>query len=447
MVKMNRAMNRTMNRSWLKSLMPPVLRRAAMALRDALNGPGIEYDVLRDYVFAPDPAPAPRINLILPAVSAQTEFGGVSTGLNFFADLAVRLAEVGAEARIITEKALGDAGQVLAKYPGLAACETLALGDANNTLPTRRTDIFIVFNWWTSLNVEPVLAAQAAHFDQKPHPKLYLIQEYEPHFYPFSAAHLLAREAMGASWPLWAVFNTHEIYDFWQAQGHRAEKTYVFEPRMNAAIRPFLDNLDVADKTRTLLVYGRPQVARNAFFLVRKGLEHWARAHGAAHPDWRIVSAGMKHADIALGGGHHLRSLGKLSLEDYGRLLRETAVGLSLMSSPHPSYPPLEMAHFGVRVLTNAYANKRPSERHENLIALRSIQPKAVAEGLEAAIAGFEADPAKGLKARSHMLDYLGEDRVDCAHAVATDIIALIKARGGNISSQDEGDAGVSKNQ
>lgn len=36
----------------------------------------------------------------------------------------------------------------------------------------------------------------------------------------------------------------------------------------------------------------------------------------------------------------------------------DTYAGISLMSSPHPSYPPLEMSVFGIKVITNNYSNK-----------------------------------------------------------------------------------------
>jgi len=416
-----------MKRSTVKRMMPNLVKQALKKVRDGLNGPGIEHDMLRDNVFVPDMSPVPRISLILPSLSSQAAFGGVTTGINFFVGLAKPLKAAGFDLRILSEQAIDPADNVLGKYPDLAGCETLALRTTGCQLPTRSKDIFVAYNWWISLNLEPALAKQAEYFDQDPLPKLHIIQEYEPHFYPFSAAHLLAREAMGECWPLWAVFNTHELYDFWKTQGHVAQRSYVFEPRMNAAIRPFANELTSEEKTRTVLVYGRPQIPRNAFFLIQRGLGFWAQHYGAAHSSWRIVSAGMAHEDIDLGAGHQLKSLGKLSLQDYGVLLRETSIGLSLMSSPHPSYPPLEMAHFGARVLTNAYANKHPSERHENLVTLPSIRPEAIGKALQSEVTLFEEDPGAGLQGKSHMGDYLDSDQISCVGAVASDILSLLR--------------------
>jgi hypothetical protein len=97
------------------------------------------------------------------------------------------------------------------------------------------------------------------------------------------------------------------------------------------------------------------------------------------------------------------------------------------MISPHPSYPPLEMAHFGVRVVTNGYANKRPRDRHENLVATPHLRAEAIAETLEQEIRRFEATPEAGLQAKSHMPDYLKPDRIDCIDAIAADLRALIR--------------------
>ena len=53
------------------------------------------------------------------------------------------------------------------------------------------------------------------------------------------------------------------------------------------------------------------------------------------------------------------------------------------MSSPHPSYPPLEMSEFGVRVITNNYANKDLSVFNKNIISVSNVSPDNIAMQLE----------------------------------------------------------------
>jgi len=414
------------SRKVIKRHLPSGMKRQLESLRRTLNGPGIEADVLHPTTFVPDSGATPRITLILPDLAASKAFGGVMTALAFVAELRTHLQASGIEMRLVTEAPVDASDNVLTRFPGLADAELVSLAGQGRKLPMRAREMCVAYNWWISVNLETALHQQAEHFAQAPLPRVHLIQEYEPQFYPFSSAHLLAHWSMGLGDGLWGVFNTRELFDYWQRQGHTAAKTYVLEPRMNPAIRPALDDLSVADKTRTLLVYGRPNIPRNAFFLVHRGLEAWGARYGAKHGDWKIVSAGEDHPDMPLGGGQVLRGLGKLSLDDYGALLRETAIGLSLMVSPHPSYPPLELAHFGARVLTNRYTGKTPEARHENLIAVDGYDAETIASAVEHEIQAFEADPSRGLTAQSHMTDFLEPESFDSAKALAADIVSRL---------------------
>ena len=401
-------------RDLAKRFAPRGLVRKLEPLRDFLNGPGIETYVLRDYGFRADDTTRPRLTLIIPSLSAKEAFGGVTTCLDVLEALA---DQVDADIRILTEAAydpadcaLGDAMRARTRVESLA-------GDF--VISTRQHEMFIAYNWWISINIEPVIGAQSAHFNQPRLPKIYLMQEYEPHFYEFSSAHLYANYAFNNSGgPMWGIFNASEFHAFYKMQGNQCDQAFVFEPRMAPRIRAFADDLKAEEKKRKILVYGRPGIPRNCFTILKAGLELWARDHGAGK-DWEIVSAGMKHADIDLGNGHAIRSLGKLSLEEYGTLLRETSVGISLMASPHPSYPPLEMAHFGIRTISNAYACKDLTKRHENITSLADILPRTLAMTLAEEIAAAETDPGAALRAQSHMPDYLSDAPIDCIASLA----------------------------
>lgn len=402
-------------------------------LRRAIAPRGVENTVRRDWHFTRDDTARPRLTLVLPSLSQAQAFGGVTTGLQLFLTLAAELKAMGTmDIRIAPEAPLDAADNVLPrmlKGTGLkdTDIEVWPLAANGDRIPTRRLDIFMVYNWWTALNIEAVLRAQAAEFAQPPLPKLYIIQEYEPHFYPMSSAQMLALQAFNGDWPLWGVFNSSELHAYYTTLRNRADRAFVFEPRLTPAIAAFAHDLKPEEKTRTVLVYGRPQIDRNCFVLLRDGLQHFARTQQAGTP-WRIVSAGTPHRDIDLGGGLKLQSLGKLSLEAYGGLLRETAIGISLMASCHPSYPPLEMAHFGVRTITNTYLHKDLTQRHENIVNLPNILPDTIAATLARTMAAFEADPAGGLRAKSHMPYYLDNTDFDCMPALRDAVAGLIFA-------------------
>ena len=131
---------------------------------------------------------------------------------------------------------------------------------------------------------------------------------------------------------------------------------------------------------------------------------------GGGDPDagaWLIVSAGEPHRDVDLGGGVVLHFLGKLSIDAYAELLRTSAVGISLMISPHPSYPRLEMSHLGLLVLTNRYGEKDLSTWHPNIASLRTMTAQGLADELAVLCRRFRADPTAGDRARPLQGDFL----------------------------------------
>ena len=147
-------------------------------------------------------------------------------------------------------------------------------------------------------------------------------------------------------------------------------------------------------------------IARNCYPSIEKGLRRWAE-HYPEFAHWEVLSAGVPHPPMTFGPGRKMMSLGKLSLEDYGAMLRTTAVGLSLMASPHPSYPPLEMAHFGLRTVTNRYANKDLTNSHPNIFSTDDVAPNTIADALAAACRAFEAEPTAGWLAQTRRPSFL----------------------------------------
>jgi len=122
------------------------------------------------------------------------------------------------------------------------------------------------------------------------------------------------------------------------------------------------------------------------------------------------LSVGQDHPDIDLGNGRTLHSIGKLDLSSYSRLLRASAIGISLMISPHPSYPPLEMAYLGLLVLTNTFAGKDLATWHTNIRGLSAPSPENLASNLGELCDRFAADPAVGDRGEALRTDFLSDD-------------------------------------
>lgn len=414
-------------RDYLKRVTPGTVLRTARAVRGLIEPRPIETVVLGDYSFVADTDDGLRINLVIPALDPASAFGGAVTAIEFVLKLQMQLRRAGpVSVRFLSES---DSRLEETVIPRVAIAAGLTLKDVaiaaaprGAAIPTRRRDIFIVYNWWTSLNTQPLINKQSMHFNMSANPKFYFFQDYEPHFYPFSSAHLLAIQAINNKYPLTMIINTNELHNYYIRNGNKSDKNHIFEPILNSNLIKYIDNIKEAEKKKTILVYARPNIARNCYTLLIEALKIWA--NDRTSDNWRVVSAGATHQPVLLRKGKALTPLGKLSLEDYGAVLRETGVGVSLMASPHPSYPPLEMAHFGARVITNGFVDKDLSRRHDNIRSMTDIRPGAIAAALKEECIAFEQDPGAGLRARSRMPEFLGGE-FECLGQVAEEILSL----------------------
>lgn len=375
-------------RQFLKQNAPPQIKALIQRVRGAVAPPPIDDAVLADYRFAVDPGTTPRLSFVVPNLSPQEAFGGVTTGIEVFLNIASGLrAALALDLRLI----LTDHDQSTAPDIFTSRAEAMGLDASaiavekvraqDNVVAVRAEELFVTYNWWGTLNISPLLDQQAHHFGNAPKPLLYLIQEYEPSIFPFSSAQMLVREAYERHSRLWGIFNSSNLRSYFELQGHVAERGWTFEPVINDSLRPYLDQVARSERKPQIIVYGRPNINRNCFPALVRGLRHWGEQY-PQFQDWEIVSAGTPHDPIDLGNGRRIRSLGKLSLDEYARLLLESSVGVSLMASPHPSYPPLEMAHFGLRVVTNRYTCKDLGDYHPNIVSLPSISDAALARGI-----------------------------------------------------------------
>lgn len=331
---------------------------------------------------------AQRLNLLVPSLAIQHVFGGVSTALDVFFEIGKRFPNLRI---ILTEQHVF----APADNPKFADWKILRLDEEDSggktivaagdrwgkALAIGANDRFVATAWWTAVSARSLQGAQASFFGAK-FPFVYLIQDYEPGFYPWSARYALAAATYDNPSVYVPVFNTRILRDFFVAQGQAASDAAFFEPSLHQGLRQHAAGDKV--KRRRVLVYGRPSVERNCFPIIAMGLR--ALVARGVPSGWEFVSAGELHPPIELGAGHFLRSVGKLSINDYARELASASIGISLMMSPHPSYPPLEMAAFGVQVITNSYGSKDLSTFHPGIRSLSTLSPEYLADAVAQAM-------------------------------------------------------------
>lgn len=361
-----------------------------------------------------------RINIIIPAVSLRHTFGGVSTALSVFFGIARDFRDVRI---IVTDEVCLDGAYGCAEL----ACYSIAnmeddgegrsvvfAGDRyGKKLSVRSGDLFVATAWWTAYNGFEILSWQDKFYGFQPSRKLcYVIQDFEPGFYPWSSRYMLALSTYQKGGRTIAVVNSEYLANSLRKEGFNFFSTHVFEPKISAALLKERSALGCEWKEKLILVYGRPGVSRNAFELIVQGLKVWAGM--ADRSGWRVVSLGEKHESVDLGGGLLLESFGKVSLAEYGDFLRRAAVGVSLMVSPHPSYPPLEMAAFGVGVVTNVFDERDLSCAHPGVDAVKVCTPHELAKVIQRQLAKFEMDRSVFVRsADDFSWNYLSSDGVD----------------------------------
>lgn len=339
---------------------------------------------------------AHRLNLLVPALSLQHVFGGIDTALALFEALGKECPDL----RIVLTD---EFAFTAADNPAYADWEICSLdtpdyhgrrivpaGDRyGRTLPVGPNDRFVATAWWTAVSANHIQKWQAKEYGQSiPANYLYVIQDFEPGFYPWSSRYALADATYRQTDHLIAIFNSGVLKSFFDQEGYQFPLAFTFEPALHPRLREHLASAKQTRKERCILVYGRPGVVRNAFEIIVMALREWVSLN--QRRDWSFLSAGEPHPPVDLGDGCQLVSLGKLSLQEYADRLARTAVGLSLMISPHPSYPPLEMAAFGVHVLTNRYKSKDLSTITPMITSLDSLDPASIAKALGRCIRSFE---------------------------------------------------------
>lgn len=379
-----------------------------------------------------------RLNLVIMTLDSGMGWGGQATLLELFESMAPHFES----ARIVVRDRTTPAQ--VARFPGFRLVSPAedsdeprqvvsTAGPEARSLAVGSKDIFMSSHWTDSYFIRKrIVPWQAREFDQAPRPMVYVIQDYEPGFYAWSSHYVLARGTYDVPEPAVAVFNTGLLRDYFREQKHTFSREYSFEPKLNAGLRAYHSREGSPPKKRQILVYGRPWTPRNAFTLMVAGLRSWR----ARYPDagrWKIISAGVRHQDIDLGGGVAIESVGKLSMERYAQFLMESGLGISLMISPHPSYPPLEMAHFGIRVLTNHFANKDITRLHDNIDSVEDLSPESIGDHLIALCERFEADPEAGYRGESRMPHYLDDSPVfPFIDDLVGDIATLSRGTGGS---------------
>jgi GT2 family glycosyltransferase/glycosyltransferase involved in cell wall biosynthesis len=211
--------------------------------------------------------------------------------------------------------------------------------------------------------------------------KFYLIQDFEPQFYPAGTNYALSEE--GYRLGLYGLCNTERLLDIYR-------RDY---GGVGGAFMPAVDDRVFHARGRrprrhegptTVFVYARPGHWRNCWELASLSLAELKDRMG---DDVRIVTAGSWARPDDLGRG--IEHLGLLDYRDTGELYRQADVGVALTVSAHPSYLPLELMACGVPVV--AFDNPAGNWILEHEV--NSLRCRRTVDGLAQALERLVAEP------------------------------------------------------
>lgn len=299
------------------------------------------------------PAGTPTVNVITDSVLPGSLFGGVATALILAGQLVDR---VGGRLRIVTRTEEADAADVarvlrFSEVPADFEIETVLAGHRNEaSVPMAPNDYFLTTSWWTAA---PTVAAIG-------HSRVvHVLQEDERMFYPMGDESLRCAEVI-ADPELRSVINSEMLFRHLSRGSDPlpslADRSIVFEPAFPSSL--FYDDPEAraASGKRNFLFYARPHNIRNLYW---RGMQVIERAilDGVLDPEqWRFLFLGKDlPPTFKLPGHPEVVVAQNLSLHDYAAQVRTAHVALSLIYSPHPSYPPLDLAASGAVVVTNTF--------------------------------------------------------------------------------------------
>jgi hypothetical protein len=329
------------------------------------------------------PKTRPRVTMTTDSIGSKSLYGGVGTALILSALLAERLS---ASLRLITRVESADPAnfrRVLSvngiEWNGDLEFLQVRAADARE-VSVSDNDFFLTTSWWGTRSALGAI---------KPNHIVYLLQEDERMFYPFGDDRLRCEETLSSP-DIHFVVNSQLLFEHMttgpDALANIRRNGVFFEPAFpESHYYPAAVNRPAGGK-RNFFFYARPFNERNLYW---RGLEAIGAAieGGILRPeDWNIYFVGRSIKPISLPRGVDPEIVENLSWSEYAALLRSIDLGLCLMDTPHPSYPPLDLAACGAVVVTNTRGLKTSLRRYSDNILCANPRAQSLANAIREGI-------------------------------------------------------------
>ena len=314
-----------------------------------------------------------RVTVVTDSIGPSSLFGGVASALLLATLLANRLDAI---LRVVTRT---DAPEVppirtVLASNGVALNGPLELGfapeDGSRELDVMDHEVFLTTSWWTT----------RATLASVPRTRIVmLVQEDERMFYPHGDDRLLCAETLSEP-NIPVIVNSRLLFD--HLAGGAAplpnlhEHGMWFEPAFPGGVT------QPRGGKRRFFFYARPNNSRNLFWRGVAALDA-AMAEGLFPPEeWDMFWVGKDVPEILLANGVQPIRIAGLDWDAYQAMVSTMDAGFVLMDTPHPSYPPLDLAAVGAAVLTNTHPGKASLSHYSANILMAPPTMDGLLEGL-----------------------------------------------------------------
>lgn len=345
--------------------------------------------------------------MITDSINSESLFGGVASA----AILAALWAErIGVSLRVVTRQRAPQIGGLLdlLKMNGIELstppeCVFIpqTLGDS---LEVNRDDLYFTTSWWSTASALAAVPASRI---------TYILQEDERMFYPSGDEPLFAESVMNNP-DIRVVINTAGLMERLKATGivNLSETAISFEPSFSLYTAQQRDPQRAGKKN--LFFYARAGNPRNLFRLGLRSLDR-AIQDGVIDTDqWNIHFVGSRIPRIQFCDGSVPSYHEELPWRAYRDLLATMDLGFSLMATPHPSYPPLDLAASGAVVVTNTW----PGKQDLTLLSDSIFEAPPTVEGLVGGLAEGVKAVESGVSRNGLAAPYSESWRSNLAHVV-----------------------------
>lgn len=306
-----------------------------------------------------------RLNFVTDSIDKNSLLGGVATALivaTEFArknDMCLRIITRNAPVNPTNYKNIIEISglQPYENVEFYSDCKRNARGELRYKLDVSETDVFFATSWWSAEAIKKTTIRRRFY---------YIIQEVETFFYPHGEDHYLCSKIMQDS-NIDFIINSHYLNDYFAKNEPNIVKNGVFfHPAFPEGM--YKANKFTKEGKYKLFFYARPNNPRNMFYYGLQLLDYAIQTGVLNTEEWDIYCAGQAIPEITFCNGYHAVGLGLMSWEEYGAFLSTVDMAVSLMYTPHPSYPPYDVACSGGVVLTNQCLNKTEFMGCDNVV-------------------------------------------------------------------------------